>query len=77
MVEKMSHFIFTRFILLVMTLVDGNCSLDPLHNELAATVKITNFGCGKVSFPHKLESGQQKTTWALNVLTVQVLDVSF
>ena len=28
MVEKMSHFILVRFILNVITLVDGNCWLD-------------------------------------------------
>ena len=49
MVEKMSHFILVRFILNVITLVDGNCWLDkvwaaPLQNKLAATEKIANFG---------------------------------
>ena len=34
MVEKMSHFIFARFILLVMTLVDGNCLLDKFGPRL-------------------------------------------
>ena len=48
----------------------------PLQNKLAATEKIANFGWGIVSLPHKSESGQQKTTWALNILTVQVIDGS-
>ena len=57
-------------------LLTGQVWAAPLQNKLAATEKIANFGWGIVSLPHKSESGQQKTTWALNILTVQVIDGS-
>ena len=57
-------------------LLAGQVWAAPLQNKLAATEKIANFGWGIVSLSHKSESGQQKTTWALNILTVQVIDGS-